>query len=165
MKIKNLDVNEFANKYYEDLIKDEALNQLILGDITLAKNNIEKGIEMNPNNRFGVISKDNQVLFFVCNFLPFGMVVTPNGNINKEDIIDCAKALALDLKKNSIEISGIQSIKDFCDEFIKTYDKEFELALSMDIMVCEKVHDYSLRGKLRMASKEERDELIKNIIR
>lgn len=164
IEIKYLSVEEIEELYQDELNKNEAINQLVIGNIIYTKKAKAKGIELDPNNSFGVILKDNIVLYFFCNFLPYNMVVTPNGKVNKDDEEECAKALVKDLINNKTNIHGIQSTLGFTNIFINEYPGLFESQMAMDIMICEKVNEFKLKGTIRKANNDDLDELVNMLI-
>ena len=125
-EIKYYDEIELEELYKEELIKNEAINQLVIGNIIYTKESKAKGIELDPNNSFGVILKNDEPLYFMCNFLPYNMIVTSNGDISKEDEEICVKLLAKSLIDKNIEINGIQSPVSFSDAFVNEYPGDFK---------------------------------------
>lgn len=161
LEVKYLNCEEMEDNYLDEMMKNEAINQLIIGNIIYTKKSILKNNELDERNIFGVILDDNKVLYFFCNFLPYNLVLTPNGDIDNELEKKCAELFVKSLLDNNIFINGIQSTDTFCEYFIEQYPGEFELRQAMDIMYCDKVNDYPLSGIIRLANEDDMDEIVK----
>ena len=55
LEIKYLNYEEMEDNYLDEMMKNEAINQLIIGNIIYTKKSILKNNELDERNIFGVI--------------------------------------------------------------------------------------------------------------
>mgnify|MGYP002622115058 CR=1 FL=1 len=111
MEVRYYSAQEILSLYEDELNKNEAGNQLIIGNLLYTLDAQEIGLQTDPGNAFGVILKDESVLYFFCNFLPFNLVASPNGRIEEEDEAQAAVMFAKRVDEDRLPIQGIQRTK------------------------------------------------------
>lgn len=146
-------MKDFIDDTLELLLKDEAVNQLLIFT-ALSK----KDLATNDTLHVGkVIDENNEVSLIFLNNQPYNLLAyTPNETIN----VDAVKLLAKYLVNNNIRIYGINACKTISETFIRYYKKltkaNFTERLAMDIMELSEVNDITLpEGNFRQATLED----------
>ena len=146
-------MKDFIDDTLELLLKDEAVNQLLIFT-ALSK----KDLATNDTLHVGkVIDENNEVSLIFLNSQPYNLLAyTPNETIN----VDAVKLLAEYLVNNNIRIYGINACKTISETFIRYYKKltkaKFTERLAMDIMEASEVNDIILpEGNFRQATLED----------
>ena len=134
-------MKDFIDDTLELLLKDEAVNQLLIFT-ALSK----KDLATNDTLHVGkVIDENNEVSLIFLNNQPYNLLAyTPNETIN----VDAVKLLAKYLVNNNIRIYGINACKTISETFIRYYKKltkaNFTERLAMNIMEVSEVNDIIL---------------------
>lgn len=157
--IKYYSYDEMKRFFKSDMEKNEAVNQLILGNIKFIQSKVEKGEELDESLRFGVIFDGDAPVYYFNNTPPFNMVVMPATPKNPANPIYFGKQLAEEFNKNGVIISGIQCVYDFGVSFVENYHKELKQNLGMDIMVATEIKKYPLAGEVYRATMDDFGEL------
>jgi len=158
IKVYN-DANKFLEDYEDSLLKEEAVNQLILANLYLYKeNNVN-------NNIFGAIINDNQPVLLFLNAYPFNLL-TYSLKLSRE----AYECLIEYIINNNVLIRGINSYYDDATLFIEIYKKyknvNFKPHLKMDIMLLEKVIEPKLcKGSFEPGSLDDIDIIVDYIIK
>ena len=157
--IKFYTVEEMDFLFKEEMEKNEAVNQLILGNLKFIKNKYEKGETIDDNVKFGVIFDSDIPVYFFNNTPPYNTVVmpvTPKMPVNPSYY---GKMLAEEFNDKGINISGIQCVYEFGVSFMEYYHKPLKQQLAMDIMVANDIKEYPLVGEVYRATKKDFGEL------
>ncbi len=150
--VQFLSAEEMKALYWEKLLENEAVNQLIMGNMKAVCKAHEEGKEVQEDTRFGAILQENRVAYFFCNFLPYSMVVTsanPRETIYAEK---CALELAEAFHNQGIVFTGIHSSDVFAKAFMDCFARQFREEMSMEIMVTKKANTYPLCGEIVRAT-------------
>lgn len=152
--------DEMRRFFKKDMEKNEAVYQLILGNMNYVRKQVEAGESIDANTKFGAIFDGDIPVYYFNNLLPYSMVVMPADPSSPKEPIRFGKELAKEFTANGITINGIQSVKELTEAFVAEYTKkELELSLSMDIMVTDSVVDFPLVGEVVRASIDDLDEV------
>ena len=157
--IKYYTYDEMSRLYKSDMEKNEAVNQLILGNIKYIHTLVSKGDVLDENLRFGVIYDNDTPVYYFNNTPPYNMVVMPATPKNPTNPAYYGKVLAEEFNKNGVEISGIQCVYEFGTSFVSSYHKELKQNLAMDIMVATEIQKYPLVGEVYQATMNDFGEL------
>jgi len=150
--IKYYSAEEMKTLYWEEISKNEAVSQLILGNIKTVCKAREKGDDVPEDTRFGVILKEQEPVYYFCNYLPYAMVVVAADPIAPYPDEECGRELAESFHENGIYYTGIQANEKFAKAFVKSSNHRYREELSMAIMVARKVNHYPLRGEVIRAT-------------
>ena len=146
-------MKDFIDDTLELLLKDEAVNQLLIFT-ALSKKDLATNDTLHAGK---VIDENNEVSLIFLNSQPYNLLAyTPNETIN----VDAVKLLAEYLVNNNIRIYGINACKTISETFIRYYKKltktNFTERLAMDIMELSEVNDIILpEGNFRQATLED----------
>ena len=146
-------MKDFIDDTLELLLKDEAVNQLLIFT-ALSKKDLATNDTLHAGK---VIDENNEVSLIFLNSQPYNLLAyTPNETIN----VDAVKLLAEYLVNNNIRIYGINACKTISETFIRNYKKltkaNFTEHLAMDIMELSEVNDIILpEGNFRQATLED----------
>ena len=146
-------MKDFIDDTLELLLKDEAVNQLLIFT-ALSKKDLATNDTLHAGK---VIDENNEVSLIFLNSQPYNLLAyTPNETIN----VDAVKLLAEYLVNNNIRIYGINACKTISETFIRYYKKlikaNFTERLAMNIMEVSEVNDIILpEGNFRQATLED----------
>lgn len=146
-------MKDFIDDTLELLLKDEAVNQLLIFT-ALSKKDLATNDTLHAGK---IIDENNEVSLIFLNSQPYNLLAyTPNETIN----VDAVKLLAEYLVNNNIRIYGINACKTISETFIRYYKKltktNFTERLAMDIMELSEVNDIILpEGNFRQATLED----------
>lgn len=149
-------IQDFFNENEELLLKNEAVNQLILFN---GYSNKDK--EVTKELLFGRVEDEEGISLIFCNVSPYNLLIH---NL-KEEVETSITALVDYLMENNIDINGINSNKKVCEKFIDYYEEKakckFHERLAMDIMELRKVNQVTLpKGYFREATEKDLDLII-----
>lgn len=148
---------EFYAKYYTELLENEAVHQLIISNLNHVMSTPEEGV------LFAICERKQH--YFICNNLPFAMLVTTSDHCDNEEVV--GKEIAEYVVDHGIQITGITSSKGIVEGFVeyyKEYNRDMHLSESMDIMVLTQVNEVKQVGSLQHACNEHIDELARMYI-
>ena len=160
MRIKTYPfVNDFLIENEHLLLREEAINQLILFNAHIKKKEpIGEGLICGTVND----ERDEVVLIFF-NALPYNLLIYP---VNKHIDVSGINRLVEYLIENKTNIKGINANKAICDIFINYYKEltgaEFSMHLAMDIMELRELNPIDLAPGYFRATTNEDLELVVN---
>ncbi len=151
--IIKLDAATMYHDHYEKLKENEALNQLIISDLFLMME--EKG---DPRNFFAIQTHGGEVRYFICNYLPYNMVVLPADPDKEEDAELYGRELAEYLLQEDLTIHGIQSSSAYLKGFREHYP-DLEESVRMSIMTSSHIRYFPPEGNVYLATDDDTDVL------
>lgn len=159
--IKEYDAVTFLEKYRETLYANEAINQLIIGNMNTVIASMRMDETLHPDLLFAVLFRDEIPKYFVCNYPPYNIVITATDP--KEQDQDSADILSSELDeflhKKGIHYPGINAPESFAYSFLRQSADSFEKDVFLGIMVATEIKDFPLQGNMRLARQGESEEL------
>ena len=152
MEIREYAPEEFLERYLDVLEQNEALHQLILTNVFSDRERIGEG-------NFYLCLEEYGPRWFVCNHLPFSLLVFPADPAHRYKEEECASLLAGKLLSENRTITGIQSTPAFAERFLKEWGLSARKDLVMDVMVCKKAMLFPGEGIIRKADEKDIDVL------
>ena len=143
------DAQTMYRDYYEKLKENEALNQLIISDLHLM---LEE--EGDPHDFLAVQTHGGEVRYFICNYLPYNMVVLPADPEKEEDAELYGKELAEYLLQGEHTICGIQSSASYAKGFLSVYPG-LEKSIGMSVMSSSHIQYYPPEGTVYLATDDD----------
>lgn len=143
---------DYLKDHEENLLKNEAVSQLVLYDAYLNQSATDKKL-------FGVVMEEGTPLLHFCNVTPHNMAVYAQST--GKDVTGPAAALLADyMASNRIPFSGIHAKQDICLPFMEQFKKSVNCTFlekhSTEIMEIREVNEIKLiEGKHRLAVPEE----------
>lgn len=150
MKAKRYTPIEFYERYQEELLRKEAVYQLI---ITNCKRAIEDPLS---DCLLGTVEDDQKTYLFFQYTRPYRMLIHAVNEVSAEMI----QTLIDYLKAENIEITGINTSKEIADLYLKTGSiKDYQIRTKMDVMELKKgeLIEQISTGKLIQATLGELD--------
>ncbi len=141
MKFKRFyDVTEFYNQVYDLLLRDEAQNMILLGNLNIGYQGLDKKDWRDPKNWFmATVSKDKQILLTVLMTPPHNITMYATGNKFSNDVLDC-----LTLHLDDVDIPGVTTESNlayaFADRYTKRYGQTVQIQMNQHIYELKSVN-------------------------
>lgn len=154
--LQSYSAEQFYTNYYEELVKREAVHQLVIGNLKACMEQDRADV------LFATICKEN-CTYFICHFPPYNLLVTTSNTQSKaDDEYIVGEEIARYFKEHSINICGINASQTIALGFKDFYAKQgqpMKLDVAMDIMELREVNPFKQVGQLELASLENLEQL------
>lgn len=144
--IRIYDALEFDEIFHHILFANEAVNQLIIGNMSEVKKQIRNQLPVKSGVLFAVLFRNEEPAYFVCNYPPYNMVITAvdSAKQDKESADALAGELIEWLSDHALAYSGINAPKLFAEAFIEKSRDQFEKDVFLGIMTAAEIKDIPL---------------------
>lgn len=146
-------VEDFYQNYYQLLLEEEAVAQLIIGNLKACRQS------NNVDALFAILQEEDEQ-YFVCYYPPYSILVTPFPNRKQNEKLErqAGEELAKYLEEHSIQVRGINASKSIVLGFVEYFAKRnipMNPSIDMDIMELREVTYSAQQGQLEYASVED----------